>query len=369
MKSGTLLFALAGVALALQSASVAAEEITYNTFMPPLATETTQAQDFFTELSEATGGKLGGNVFVGGQMLGGQATLGGIRDGVVDAGFIVPTLNSSEIPHVAMLPELLPFASNFWAASGATNETMMLDCAECIEDLDRQNTVWLGGHAASPWYLMCSSPVREFGDLAGKKIRVTGGFATRMIDALGGVAVSMPASDVGPALQQGQVDCAVGNLAWLDTLGLIDSVKGIVDQPIGSYHGLGEFIFNKDALSRLGDAERQTMMSLIPKRIAQITETYAQQEAAARKAAEEKGITFWKPDEAFNSAMEKFRSGELDAVAKDIVSQGGSQNAREIVQSHIDNLEKWNGLVEGVEGDPEAFAALLEKEVFSKVKQ
>jgi TRAP-type C4-dicarboxylate transport system substrate-binding protein len=364
LRLGIALAGLAGLAVA----SASAQEVRYNTFMPPLAIESVQAQEFFKELSAATNNKLTGRVFVGGQMLGGQATLGGIRDGVVDVGFIVPTLNSSEIPHVAMLPELLPFADDFWAASGATNATTMLDCKECIKDLDKHNAVWLGGHAASPWYLMCARPMSQFSDLAGRKVRVTGGFATRMIKALGGVSVAMAASEVAPALQQGQIDCAVGNLAWLTTLGLIDSVKGIVDQPFGSYHGLGEFIFNKHSLARLDTAERQALMKLIPRRIALITKSYEEEQAAARTKAEKRGITFWKPDAAFQQAMEKFRAGEREAVAKDIVSLGGSADAKKIVEAHINMLEKWRGLVTPVRGDPEAFAALLQKEVFSKVQ-
>ncbi len=362
-----LAVALAGAA-ALSGASASAQELRYNTFMPPLAIEAVQAQEFFQELSAATNGKINGQVFVGGQMLGGQATLAGIRDGLVDAGFIVPTLNSSEIPHVAMLPELLPFADDFWAASGATNATAMIDCKECVEDLDKQNAVWLGGHAASPWYLMCAQPVSQFSDLSGRKVRVTGGFATRMISALGGVSVAMAASEVGPALQQGQIDCAVGNLAWLTTLGLIDSVKGIVDTPFGSYHGLGEFIFNKDSLARLDAAEREALMNLIPKRIALITKSYEEQEAAARAEAEKRGISFWKPDSRFEEAMEAFRAGEREAVARDIASLGGSADAQKIVEAHIQMLEKWRGLVDPVRGDAEGFAELLEKEVFSKVE-
>lgn len=369
MKYKNLVAAAAATAIAGLASMAAAEEITYNTFMPPLATETTEAQEFFEELAGITDGKLTGRVFVGGQMLGGQATLGGIRDGVVDAGFIVPTLNSSEIPHVAMLPELLPFAKDFWAATGATNETMMVGCKECREDLDRYNAVWLGGHGASPWHLMCTSEITRFDDLSGKKIRVTGGFATRMINALGAVAVALPASEIGAALQQGQVDCAVGNLAWLNTLSLIDSVKGIVDQPVGSYHGLGEFIFNKSALAKLDDEQRSALFALIPKRIAQITKTYADQEVEARAAAEAKGIVFWNPDDAYNSAMDDFRAGELDAVASDIVQLGGSQDARAIVQAHVDRLKKWNDLVKDVKGDTEAFTKLLEDEVFSKIQQ
>ncbi|MBN9888290.1 TRAP transporter substrate-binding protein DctP [Salipiger abyssi] len=359
----------AGTAIVGMASAASADRLMYNTFMPPLAIEAVEAQAFFEDLSETTGGDLSAQVFVGGQMLGGNATLGGIRDGVVDGGFIVPTLNSSEIPHVAMLPELLPFADNFWAAAGATNETMMLNCAECIADLEHQNAVWLGGHAASPWYLMCAEPIEQFSDLSGRKIRVTGGFAVRLINALGAVPVSLPASEVGPALQQGQVDCAVGNLAWLETLGLIDSVRSIVDQPIGSYHGLGEFVFNKGSVDRLDPANREALLSKIPGRIAQITKTYADQEASARTAGEEKGIVFWQPDDAYNEAMEDFRSRELDAVAADIVKLGGSADAEAIVRQHIETLERWKGLVADVEGDPEAFAELLEREVFSKLGQ
>lgn len=345
------------------------QTLRYNTFMPPLAIETKGIKTFFDELKKATDGRVSGQVFVGGQMLGGQATLSGIRDGVVDAGFIIPTLNSSEIPHVAMLPELLPFAGDFWAATGATNETIMLKCPECTNDLANYKAVWLGGIGASPWYMMCRQPVTSVGDLKGKKVRVTGGFAMRMVSALGATAVALPASEIPTAMQQGVVDCAVGTLSWLNTLGLINMVKGVIDKPFGSYHGIGQFVFNKDSLAKLKPEDHRTLMTLIPKHLAMLNSAYAADEEAARQAAIRKGITLWKPDARFNEIMSEFRQKESMAVAKDIAAQGGSANAERIVRGHIETLKRWEALVGETKGNPEAFAALLDREIYSKLSK
>ncbi|OXR48086.1 hypothetical protein PuT2_14600 [Pusillimonas sp. T2] len=346
-----------------------AQTLRYNSFMPPLAVESKGIKAFFDELESETNGRVKGQVFLGGQMLGGQATISGIRDRVVDGGFIIPTLNASEIPYVAMLPELLPFSGDFWAATGATNETMMINCPECKGDLDKYNAVWLGGIGASPWHMMCAQPIQRFEDLKGKKVRVTGGFAARMVDAFGATSVALPASEIPAAMQQGMIDCAVGTLSWLNTLGLINMVKGIVDEPIGSYHGIGQFVFNKDSLAKLRPEDKKTLMTLIPKHLPMLTAAYSKDQQAAREAAVKKGVVMWKPDEKYQEAMRKFKGAEPKAVAADIMKQGGTKDAEPIVQKHIETLQKWQGLVSESSGTPEAFAEILRREVYSKVPQ
>ena len=152
-----------------------------------------------------------------------------------------------------MMPELLPFADDMWAAAGATNETAMLGCPECVKDLAKYKSVWLGGHAASPWYLMCASPIASYlrhrGQEGARDRRL------RLPDDRGprrGRRLPIGDRHRPPRSSKRQIDCAVGPLTWLTTLGLIDSVKGVVDQPLGSYHGLGEFVFNTDSLARIG---------------------------------------------------------------------------------------------------------------------
>ncbi len=346
----------------------ATQTLRYNTFMPPLAIESKGIQAFFADLKAATDGRVKGQVFVGGQMLGGQATLSGIRDGVVDAGFIIPTLNASEIPHVAMLPELLPFARDFWAATGATNETIMFNCAECKADLDKYKSVWLGGIGASPWHMMCRQPINGVDDLKGKKVRVTGGFAMRMISAFGATAVALPASEIPAAMQQGVIDCAVGTLSWLNTLGLVNMVKGVIDEPFGSYHAIGQFVFNQDSLKKLKPEDKKALMTLLPKHLAMLNSAYAADEEKARKAAQEKGIQFWKPDARFEEIMASFREKEPQAVARDIASQGGSADAEGIVRQHIATLQRWEKLVAESRGNTDAFAALLDQEIYSKLQ-
>lgn len=363
----TIVLAVSLTCLANMTGGAQAQSLRYNNFMGPRSPEVIYTKKFIKELQTVTNGKLRGQVFAGGQLLGGRASLGGVRDSIVDAVFIVPTLNSSEIPSIAMMPSTLPFADNFWAASGASNETPMLNCPECKDELAKQNAVWFGGYAASPWYLMCRNPINSADDIRGKKVRVTGGFATRMIASLGAVGVSLPPGDIAPGLQQGQIDCAVGNLAWLNTLGLINTVKTIVDVPLGSYHGLGLFVINRKSLDKLGASEKEAFIKLVPKYVELITREYEDQEMKARAAAEKKKIVFWKPSKEVLDALAKFRQGEMKALVAEM-EKNGAKNAKANLEKHLATLKRWVPIAEKTRRTPGAFAKALWDEVYSKIK-
>jgi len=368
MIAGVLALGLSAACLT-GAAPAGATSLKYNNFMPPKSLEAVYVDRFFKELKEKTDGAVTAQVLQGGQLLGGNATLAGIGKGVVDAGFIVPTLNPSELPNASMLPELLPFATNFWAATGASNESLFFTCPDCAADYEKQNTEWLGGYSASPWYLMCRDPLNSLADMQGRRVRVTGAFATRMIAALGGVAGNLPPGEIGPALQRRQIDCATGNLAWLTTLGLLETVTTVVDYPLGSYHGLGLFVFNRDSLKKLPADQKAAVMDLIPTYLAAITQGYADQEAEALAAAKQKGITFWKPSDDFVSAYETYRKAEVDAVAQDMKARG-VENPKPEIEAHLAALDKWNKLAEQNKvHDAASLEPLLRSEIYDKLNK
>jgi TRAP-type C4-dicarboxylate transport system substrate-binding protein len=69
-------------------------------------------------------------------------------------------------------------------------------------------------------------PFRALADLQGKKIRVFASpFQLEQIARLGGTGVPMSLGDVLPALQQGTIDGALGNLGVFTALGYYDTTK------------------------------------------------------------------------------------------------------------------------------------------------
>jgi TRAP-type transport system periplasmic protein len=80
----------------------------------------------------------------------------------------------------------------------------------------------------SPTAFVMRAPLRALGDLKGRKIRVLASpFQIDQVAKLGGTGVPLSLGDVLPALQQGTIDGAMGNLGVFTALGYYDTAKYI----------------------------------------------------------------------------------------------------------------------------------------------
>jgi TRAP-type transport system periplasmic protein len=78
----------------------------------------------------------------------------------------------------------------------------------------------------SPSAFVMRAPLRAVGDFKGRKIRVLASpFQIDQIAKLGGTGVPLSLGDVLPALQQGTIDGALGNLGVFTALGFFDTAK------------------------------------------------------------------------------------------------------------------------------------------------
>jgi TRAP-type C4-dicarboxylate transport system substrate-binding protein len=359
-------------AVALGIATIAAlpagaKELKVNNYMSPRSMEVKAQDEMIKEITKATNGSLTGKVFVGGQLLSAMASLGGLRDGVVDVAFIGPTFHPKELRHAVVIQDLLPYAPEAFAAAGAATETTMLNCPKCRDDWHGQNAVFLGSYGPTPWHLMCAATITGLRDLKGKKVRVTGNSAARMVRALGMIAVNLTPPEIAPALQGGQIECAVGPLAWLYDLSLSDTIKTVIDYPIGVYSGLGLWTMNKRVFDGLTGHERKAVMDEQPRVIARLTTAYRDQDGETRQKAAAKGIKFAPPGSEFVAAMDKYRADDIANIVGDLKSRG-VEDADEVVKGHLAMLTKWKELVaNGTAVD--SFASLLQREVYSKLHQ
>ena len=77
-----------------------------------------------------------------------------------------------------------------------------------------------------PYAFVTRTPFRSLADLKGKKVRVLASpFQLEQIARLGGTGVPMSLGDVLPALQQGTIDGALGNLGVFTALRYYDTAK------------------------------------------------------------------------------------------------------------------------------------------------
>ena len=360
-----------GVAAALAAlwvagaASAQAAELKYNTFEPPRAVGSKEVAEFAKKLAAETKGGLTMQIFAGGQLLNPFTSLKGIGDGVVDVGFIVPSLVQGQLKATNVIPDLLPYADDNIVAAAASVQTALVDCEACQDEYKALNVTWLGGHAPTPWNLLCGVEIKSLDDIGGKRVRVTGASATRMIRALGGVAVQLPPTEIAPALQGHQIDCAFGPLPWLEDYALYNSVKSVVDYPFGVYSGLGIYTFNRAKFASLTADQKKTIKSLVSNYVIEGSVAWRGEETNARKKATAAGIKFWKPDDKFKARMAEFRKEELPRIAEDM-SKRGVADPMKLIDLHLANIEKWRKKAAEVNEDPQKLVQALRAEVYDK---
>ena len=369
-RKGTLMprklsLALLVAASAITAAPVQAKELRYNLFDVPRSSTYQVIDAFFKDLKAETKGSLTGRVFPGGQLLNLTATLKGIGDGVVDAGFTGTSFNQGELKNSNVLSDLLPFVTNSYVAAAAAAETTVLDCEQCLTEFKAAKVVWLGSFGPDPWHMMCREPVTKRADLEGRKIRVTGASPTRLIRALGGVPVQLRPSEIATALQGGQIDCACGPLTWLDDYKLVDNVKTVIEPAFGVYAGLGMFVFNTRTFAAFTPDQRKALMKTIPESIVSGTKLHLDSAQNARKIARDRGVTFWQADAEFKAREQKFRDGEVANLIDDMRKRGVADPEKPI-KVHLANIEKWEKKLAELGNDPDKLVETLRSEVFAK---
>jgi len=347
--------------------TAAAKELKYNLFQAARTGEGVILQRAFAELAKETKGTLTFKLFPGGQLLSGPGTLKGIQDGVVDAGFVVPSLNLGELKRIAIIPDLLPWAHNSYAATAAAMETILLDCESCKKEQADLNVWFLGGIGPTNWNIMCSKPVASLADFKGRRVRVTGSSATRMIRALGGVAVQMSPPEIGPALSGGQIDCAVGPNAWLADYSLWDSVKQVIALELGVYHGLGLFVTNRKTFAEMTPEQKKAYLAISLKYAVLGTDNYADLQRQMRETAKKRGVQIWTPTKDFDEALAKFRATDVPNVVSDFKARG-TTDAQQVVDTHLANLKKWDAIVAKVGHSEAALVKAMNDEIYSKLK-
>jgi TRAP-type C4-dicarboxylate transport system substrate-binding protein len=342
-----------------------AKELRYNLFDVPRSSTFAVIDAFFKDLAATTKGDLTGRIFPGGQLLNLPATLKGVGDGVVDAGFTGTSFNQGELKNTNVLSDLLPFVTNSYVAAAAAAETAILNCEPCLAEFKAAKIVWLGSFGPDPWHMMCREPVTRRSDLEGRKIRVTGASPTRLIRALGGVPVQLRPSEIATALQGGQIDCACGPLTWLDDYKLVDNVKTVIEPAFGVYAGLGAYVFNARTFAAFTPEQRKALMTVIPKSIVSGTKLHLDSALAARKVAREKGVTFWQADADFKAREQEFRKNELANLVSDMRNRGVADPETPI-KVHLANIATWEKKFAEMGNDPDKLVEALRSEIFAK---
>jgi TRAP-type C4-dicarboxylate transport system substrate-binding protein len=350
------------------STAAGAKELVYG-ILAPLTHPGVVAgvKPLFDQLEQDTNGAMKWRIVPNGQLLTGPGTLPGLRDGLADGGYLITPYARSSLPNTNFIYDLFQFGTDPAAVAGATAETLLLKCPQCIEEFRRNKIVWLIGVGLSPSRLLCSKEVNSLADVKGKKIKGTGGVEARWIHAMGAVHLNMTMPDAVVAAERGTIDCMIGPIAFIKAYGLWDVVKYVPDSVMGVFRTMGTLVMNRPSWDALSPAEKQAIVKRSAMATSMVTiKGYIQYDEDVKKEGVGKGIKFGGGDD-IDALREKHVVTDRAALIADAKKERGVRDPEGLMEVHLELLKKWDRIVKQTGHDIDKFAEAMWNEVYSKV--
>jgi len=366
MSKITAVFVLSAAAL---GASVhAAQQLTYGTSFKATHNIIQGAvKPYYDEITQKTNGEITFKFLTDGTVVTYVTTPKGVQQGLVDAGTIIPIYNAPIFPATALLTSLPMFKTDSLIDTGAINEVFFLHCNECMAEWIRTKIMPLAMYATAPYHLMCTKAINGLEDIKGKRIQGSNEFGSIAV-ALGGLPMGLTATEFYTGLSQGTLDCVIGTVAWLNTYGLMDVIKYVVDEPFSPVRPLNQMNINLGKWNRLSQAERKIFTDGLVKLVANSAYGYVEEHNAARQAGMAAGIQFASPFPGFNEAFQKVMREGSDRFLTLAKEKGvKEQDAQRLLDRYLEIAAQWREIVANATSQADYEKALHER-VFSKVQ-
>jgi TRAP-type C4-dicarboxylate transport system substrate-binding protein len=364
MRSIQTLSTAALVSAGLVCSAGAQTKITYGSWAPENGPAAIAANAFFEKVTKETKGSLSFVTQYDGKLVNIRTTLPGVKDGLVDAAYVTGSIFPNEWRTDHMLNDDASVQGDVRALTAAFSETMLLNCPQCRQEVEKTGAVVLGYMSEAPFYLQCAKPFASLQDVKGKQVRSVGAFQifAKAIDA---VPVTTAPSETYEAMQRGAVTCFVGGGFWLKQYGLADVAKYVVDRPLGQYNNGSVLTINQGVWKDLSAEHKRAVLENMPFLLRRAAQANIEQDREAREASKAKGVAWALPSAEFNAVFAKFREGERPRVIK-AATDKGIPNAEAIYKKFDENLAKWTRIVAETGDDWNRYEEALRREIYAK---
>lgn len=367
----TIMKTAIGAALAiglLAGGAAQARELKASVHLPPKNNTVADGYEPFAEaVKKATNGDLTVKLFLGGSLLGPKAASEGIRDGVVDLGYVIVGYHPAEFPHTAFINDMAAIGSDAVVVGAATSELIMLECMPCQTEYKARGNIFLGAYGVPPMVIMSRKMIDKVEDFQGLKIRSAGAAWDNFVNAVGATPVNVPSSEQYEAMSRGIVDASFHVAASLKTYGLWDMTKDVVLVNVGAYRALNTFAFNPDSWKGLTDAQRRIMLEAASDANIGISAGYSRTDLDALKESEAKGIRVQKATGGFKAAYDAYVAKEKAGLVTIGTETRKISNPEDLIARMTALVDKWQGISDAANGDVDTIRARFRSEVVAKI--
>ena len=350
---------------ALAGTAFAETNLVYGSWAPSTDPASLAMDAFTAEVAERSGGSIAFETHYDSSVVQMRTVLGGIGDGLVDAGYIAGAIYQAEMPIDAMITQYASIQANPYSISAASTELALLQCPECAAEANGHDVTPLAYAGTPHFYLMCKNPISSFDDLQGKSIRAASA-NLRLVERMGGTPVNTPTVEVLEAISRGQVECVVGSVFWLQAYSLWDVVEYVLDLPVGQYNNGLVFGVNSDLWNDLGEDDRAAIFGSLPTLVANAAANGVAKAQEIRTLSEEKGVEWGEPTEEMRQFMDEWFVSER-AVVQAWGEERGIPGVGDILDKFEMAVEKWNGISEAAGNDEAKMREAIAEEIYSKL--
>lgn len=360
------LLAVASLA-ALAAGTADARELRLASGAPPVHPATDPMYNSFMEfLPEETNGELTG-VMIGPEVVSIAAVKQALQSSLAEVGNVLPLFVPADLPNTALTADLAFLATTPHAMGAAVTE-YVVTCEECQAEFKAMGGVFVGAGSSDVYVLLTTKPVNSLADLQGLRLRSGGAPYARWAEKLGAAPAQVPVSDQFEAISQGVLDGSMASVSDLISYRLVDVAKYIIDVPLGTYHATSNFTVASGAWAELTPEQRAGFARAANRSSALFTQSWGyDRAAAARQAALDAGIEIIPASQDLLDATNEFRFSDIADAVTVAESQAGITGAADKIARFQALVEKWTAITDAANGDVDAIAAAVQKEVWDKV--
>lgn len=158
------------------------------------------------EIRNRTNGTVNIKIFWEGALGKAKENLGLIQKGAIDFAAMSPGYFPAELPFHAA-PNSIPMAMSEVSQATELMQRLLTEVPEFDQEAARNGMKSLFFHHLNPYKLVCKEQIKGLADMKGKKVRTWGKDMPRMVQAAGGVPVTLGLPELYEGLSRGTVDC------------------------------------------------------------------------------------------------------------------------------------------------------------------
>jgi TRAP-type C4-dicarboxylate transport system substrate-binding protein len=225
--AGMFVVGLAGCGKKRAAGDKAVYKLSYSIFFPPTHIQCKTAEAWAKEIEKRTDGQVQIQIHAGGSLTKAPDVYRGVVNGVSDLGMSCFAYTRGSFPLMEGVDLPLGYPDGLTATRAAN------DIVKQFSPKELADTKVMYIHAHGPGVLATNKDVRSLADLKGLKVRATG-LSSKVVTALGGVAVGMPQPETYEALRKGTVDATLCPIETLKGWRQGEVIKSVTDfSPVG----------------------------------------------------------------------------------------------------------------------------------------